>query len=186
MNPGYWKQAGNSWLSTKQKYKDGLHLDFYGSQSWYKDGLLHRVDGPAKKSPFDVFEEWWFEGRLHRTDGPAVITPLTQAWFLNGKRHRIGGPAVLSPKSGDVEYWVNGLPEKEDGPALVRNFVQKYWFKNGELHREDGPAIEYGSKNFEWWYKGRFIMKGKTLSERSLMNFKRKRELVLISDVMEK
>ena len=42
-----------------------------GNKYWYKDGKLHREDGPAV-----IFkngdQQWYKEGRLHREDGPAV------------------------------------------------------------------------------------------------------------------
>lgn len=40
-------------------------------REWYKNGGLHREDGPAVEY-LNGHKEWWFEGQRHRTDGPAV------------------------------------------------------------------------------------------------------------------
>ena len=46
-------------------------------------------------------------GQLHRTDGPAVIKPNGhQAWYLDGKRHREDGPAYIGP-DGYQEWYLN-------------------------------------------------------------------------------
>jgi hypothetical protein len=47
-------------------------IDTGGSQFWYKDGKLHREDGPAV-----IFKnggkQWYKYSKRHREDGPAVI-----------------------------------------------------------------------------------------------------------------
>lgn len=50
---------------------------------WIKNGLAHRVDGPAiEYSSGD--KEWWINDQRHREDGPAVIYgDGTKEWFLN-------------------------------------------------------------------------------------------------------
>lgn len=42
-----------------------------GKTRWYKDGVLHREDGPAVIGK-DEHKEWWVNGKLHREDGPAI------------------------------------------------------------------------------------------------------------------
>ena len=51
---------------------------------YYKNGLLHREDGPAIQ---------WLEG--------------SKEYYMYGKLHRIGGPAYESAM-GYKEWWVNG------------------------------------------------------------------------------
>ena len=64
---------------------DGLVIDEYGNKAWYKDGFLHRKDGPAIIYP-DGTQLWFYEGDLHRSDGPAIIYPDgTEKWFCYGK-----------------------------------------------------------------------------------------------------
>lgn len=54
----------------------------------------------------------WYkkDGIYHRLDGPALINRNTgyEGWFLNGKRHRTDGPALIITGFGTEEYWVNG------------------------------------------------------------------------------
>ena len=50
---------------------------------------------------------WFVNNRLHRLDGPAIIWANgDQAWWVNGQRHRLDGPAVICA-DGDQEWWVN-------------------------------------------------------------------------------
>ena len=54
------------------------------TKMWYKDGQLHREDGPAIECP-DGTQYYYIDGELHRIDGPAVIYPNgKRSWFLNG------------------------------------------------------------------------------------------------------
>lgn len=101
-----------------------------GRVSYYKEGLLHREDGPARE--FDDGTKLWFINDIpHRLDGPAHESAEgLKIWFVNGKRHR------------------------EDGPALVRADGTKEWWINGQRHREDGPAIEYSDGKVSWWFNG--------------------------------
>ena len=61
-----------------------LVIDEEETQRWYKNGKLHRTDGPAV-----IYENgtqrWYQNNKLHRTDGPAVIFPDGEKlWYLNG------------------------------------------------------------------------------------------------------
>lgn len=103
------------------------------SVSWYKDGLLHREDGPAIVDKRKGTQEWWLNGERHRLDGPALIFQNNhQYWFQFGKIH------------------------SDDGPAIIRG-DSKEWWKNGFLHREDGPAIEDGRNGRSWFLNGRLV-----------------------------
>jgi hypothetical protein len=78
-----------------------------GTQEWRVDGLLHRLDGPARIWP-DGHQEWWANGLLHRIAGPARIWPDgLQEWWVNGQLHRLTGPARIYA-DGRREWWVNG------------------------------------------------------------------------------
>ena len=46
-------------------------IDTIGNKLWYKEGHLHREDGPAIE---------WANG--------------DKVWFIEGKRHRLDGPAI--------------------------------------------------------------------------------------------
>ena len=56
------------------------------------------------KFTFDDAIRFYKNGRLHREDGPAIIySSGSKFWYLNGLRHRESGPAVTI-YSGD-NYW---------------------------------------------------------------------------------
>jgi hypothetical protein len=121
-----------------------------GSKEWYKDGKLHRENGPAVESP-DGYKQWYKEGKRHRENGPAIEwADGRKKWFKNGQIHREDGPAFESP-DGHKEWWVKDQFHREDGPAYEPADGTKKWFKNGKRHREDGPAIEWSSGTKEWY-----------------------------------
>ena len=97
-----------------------------------KEGMLHRLDGPALE--FDNgSREWWVGGKRHRGDGPAIEWgDGHKEWYLNGRIHRVGGPAIINGK-------------------------YKEWRFNGKIHRVDGPAIEWGNGDKEWWLNGKLF-----------------------------
>lgn len=85
-----------------------------GRVCWYKDGKLHRIDGPAYIDGLGT-KHWYINGELHREDGPAVEHYNgVKEWCMNGYLHRTDGPAVEYP-NGDKEWFVNGekYSEKE-------------------------------------------------------------------------
>ena len=78
-----------------------------GNQYYYRNGKLHREDGPAVIRA-DGSQEYYRNGKYHREDGPAVIgVDGTQYYFRNGMYHRVDGPAVLYP-DGTRHYYLNG------------------------------------------------------------------------------
>jgi hypothetical protein len=104
--------------------------DKYGTCIWYKDGQLHRNDGPAITFSNGTVM-WYKDGKLHREDGPAIYFPLgVEMWYMHGLLHR------------------------EDGPAIKTNDGLSKWYINGQLHRDDGPAVEYPDGSCEWWVNG--------------------------------
>ena len=108
---------------------DGGKL-FFGCVEWYKDGKLHREDGPAVEWE-DGSKEWLIEGKLHRLDGPAMEdVDGYKAWFVNGKAHRVDGPAVIDAE-GNEEWLQNGKFHRLDGPAIVRKDGFKAWYFGG-------------------------------------------------------
>jgi len=58
---------------------------------WYKNGVLHRLDGPSYISTIPEEVKFFVNGRLHRLDGPAVervednTGPGHKEWWVNGK-----------------------------------------------------------------------------------------------------
>lgn len=46
-----------------------------GAKSWYKNGVIHREDGPAycnTESLLHGFKMWYKHGERHREDGPTI------------------------------------------------------------------------------------------------------------------
>lgn len=116
---------------------------------YYKDGALHREDGPA-------FIDYWKNGTKH-----------FEKWYDGGVNHRDGDePAtVMYNENGGLEgqwWYVMGLMNRKNGPASILykdgkvNHIR--WYKDGDLHREDGPANifyeEDGGIYEEWWMNG--------------------------------
>jgi len=86
---------------------NGWHTDKEGTRMHYREGYIHREDGPALIGT-NGDQYWLSNGYIHREGGPAVIYPDGyQAWYLNDKRHREDGPAVIWP-NGHQEWFLNG------------------------------------------------------------------------------
>ena len=81
-------------------------IDEDGTQRWYQNGLLHRLDGPAVIRQ-DGTQRWYLNGQRHRLDGPAVIYAGSHFWCQNDRYHRTDGPAVIWP-NGEGEWFLNG------------------------------------------------------------------------------
>jgi hypothetical protein len=59
-------------------------IDHLGTKQWFRDGELHRVNGPAIEYA-NGDRVWFFKGHLHRTNGPAVeYINGDKYWYLNG------------------------------------------------------------------------------------------------------
>lgn len=102
-------------------------IEIFGKKFWYKNGKLHRDDGPAIDGENEKI--WYRDGSLHRDNGPAIERSGEKHWYKNGKKHRLDGPAI-------------------------ENFEYKCWYVNDKLHREDGPAIEYYNGTKCWFLDG--------------------------------
>ena len=77
--------------------KDGLRINKYGTKIWYKDGLVHREDGPAIIWP-DGSNFWYKDDIFHRDDGPAIICPDgTDFWYKDGNPYK--------PSAHDIMVW---------------------------------------------------------------------------------
>ena len=92
--------------------KNGVITSKNGDKEWYKDGELHREDGPA----------------CEYADGDKY-------WYLNDKCHREDGPAIECA-SGSKEWYINGLRHREDGPAVEYVSGDKYWYLNDKGYSE--------------------------------------------------
>lgn len=48
-----------------------------GGVEWFRNGVLHRENGPAVVAP-DGSTYWYADGKLHRDDGPAIEYPAVR------------------------------------------------------------------------------------------------------------
>ena len=64
----------------------GFILFFDGNKQWYKDGILHREDGPAFEC-HNGSKVWYVNGKRHKLDGPAIEWhDGAKVWFIDDKR----------------------------------------------------------------------------------------------------
>jgi hypothetical protein len=126
-------------------------------------GDLHCDDGPAVFDEKKEYVKYYKNGKLHRLDGPAVIQPIyvdgkntVEEWYLNGLLHRDGDePAVNNTsitKAGfegyEKRYHKYGKLHRLNGPARILYDPHESedcglmyeWFKNDVFHRDNGPA----------------------------------------------
>ena len=65
--------------------EDGRVVQQDGTAIWYKNGVVHRNDGPAIERA-DGSREWYSEGVRHNYGGPAITSPDGKSrWFRQGK-----------------------------------------------------------------------------------------------------
>ncbi len=89
--------------------------DKYG-KFWYKDGKLHRVDGPA----------------CERTNG-------TKAWYIDGKIHRLDGPAIKW-NSGEDNWYIDDKPYTEE--EFNKKMNKKITTCDGKVVEIDGKKYK--------------------------------------------
>ena len=108
---------------------------------------------------------WYKDGEVHREDGPAIEFSSFEGWFINGLCHILEGPAKIW-KNGDKEWWINGQIHRLEGPAALNSGEELWYIRNNEYTPEEHPfnifRIEYYlSKEYEEWpneYKVLFKM----------------------------
>lgn len=94
---------------------NGVHNTYKdGTYKWYKNGKLHKDNGPAIIFFFGQ-QEWWIDGKKHRLDGPAVVkNDGSKYWFKNGKKHREDGAAVIHPHNVNAAWYIDGIELSEE------------------------------------------------------------------------
>lgn len=126
---------------------------------WYKNGSIHRKDGPAyiNKNLFGYqlrLNCWYKNGKLHRIDGPAVEHwNGSKHWYVEGKRHRVNGPAFESP-DGTKCWYIEGEEYKKiiktQDKIFLGKEIGKYGLEWYKFMTEKGieeypliPGLEY-------------------------------------------
>lgn len=147
----------SSSISSAQKLspapKNGkLRDEYLPADVWYRDGALHREDGPAIERD-NGDKEWYLNGDRHRDNGPAIeYASGDREWWINGNRHRVDGPAI--DHSAVKKWYHHNVLHRKDGPAVEWSNGEKYWYQQEQLHRTDGPAKELVNGDTEWYLNG--------------------------------
>lgn len=98
------------------KFTGWMYNNKQKTKQYYKDGLLHKEDGPSVLSK--DFKAWQKNGELHRIDGPAVEwADGKKFWCLDGEHYEeinIKKECVVSEYDGDYGLrWYQILVEDE-------------------------------------------------------------------------
>jgi len=96
------------------------HVD--GTKFWYKEGLLHRENGPAAEYNDNKTNCWYVEGLIHRLDGPAIeYANGVNEWYIQDEcyapemlSHLIKTSIFLGKEKGKYNlYWLKFLSETQ-------------------------------------------------------------------------
>jgi len=129
------------------------HTD--GAQVWYKNGKLHREDGPAEI--WVTGERFWYKnGKL--VDAPKAKKETMKSITVDySSEIPKGYTGHVKYTDGTQEWLKDRQLHREDGPAVINLDGTQVWYKNGIWHREDGPSIIYANGTQEWYKNGRLI-----------------------------
>lgn len=108
-----------------------------GTKAWYKDGSLHREDGPAVEHA-DGDKEWFYDGVPHRIGGPAIERANgSKRWLQYGKLHREDGPAIEGSDGKNI-WALNGnkLSEKEVNTIFWNKELNKELSTNDTISKK--------------------------------------------------
>jgi hypothetical protein len=148
-------------------------------KSWYKNGSLHREDGPAVESA-NGDRHWYQKSSLHRAgDQPAIeFANGDKWWYKNSTMHRDGDLPTAECANGD-QYWIKDKMLHRDGdmPAVDRRSSggDLQWYRNGLLHR-DGMRPAVTSMIHTQYYKyGKLVLRSQIeLAHTTLARFARR------------
>jgi len=120
------------------------------SLSYYKEGKLHREDGPAIEH-LNGKKEWWVNGELHREEGPAVEYPNgDKIYYLKGKEiHYSNLLSLIRDENlmfvGVENGYAKFLNEKNIQETPVKFFIDKV--------KESIKIILNGRKHYlKFWF----------------------------------
>lgn len=129
-----------------------------GNEYWYKDGLLHREDGPAITYQYAGIKvkRFFIENKEVKESDLACNKILSsKADKKSDKSDPLSIPyspgtnkSVVERDKSTTIYVKNpeGQLHNEAGPALVMTTplgTFSGWYINGKKHREDGPGTQY-------------------------------------------
>lgn len=83
----------------------------------------------------DIWECYVKNGVPHKVDGPAVSSTLThknyslKEWWISGNRHRLDGPAIEFARTEKNKFYINNniIEEKNfwNHPMVIKNKLNK-------------------------------------------------------------
>ena len=131
---------------------NGLVVGEDGTKRWYKDGQLHREDGPALELTTG-HKAWYQNSKRHREDGPAI------EWVTGSRCWYYKDIYIDSGVQPDPALWGRVTSVEANGGPLLNGCIVdfrggKHWYKDDRRHREDGPAIEWSYGDTEWCFAG--------------------------------
>lgn len=145
-----------------------------GDKEWYKDGQLHRLDGPAIER-INGYKAWYVYGELHNIKGPAIIhengdkefyiddIKYEEEIFYNNitiKNIRLKKHITETGYKNTSLITLNGrLHNKINEPAYtyktgLTDRITSEYVVNGIRHRTNGPAV-YNRISSRWLQYGR-------------------------------
>ena len=107
---------------------------------YFRDGLLHREDGPAYIGYYESgeieYEGYRIAGEHHRVGGPARIGYLKtgekryEEYYVSGDFHRLDGPAYIGHKDylshpRVEEYYIDGRRLSLDDHRMIVAEIKK-------------------------------------------------------------
>lgn len=138
-----------------------------GTKRWYKDGFLHREDGPAIEWS-DGDKYWYTNNLLHREDGPAIecVNTCDNQYYLEGIYTSKAEFDSRISKKNNMKYSKDNPPTEPGTYDLgdgISIYISAYenghtftlWQRNSKTHRDNGPAIIDHWGNKEYWIDGK-------------------------------
>ena len=111
--------------SLPKEQKTGCIIYPNGDKEWFKNGKLHRDDGPAIEYATGS-KHWYKEGNLHRDDGPAIeYIGGSKRWYKEDKLHREDGPAIEN-FNGTKGYFLNNIKYSYQEWFAISNNLEKF------------------------------------------------------------
>ena len=170
-----------------EKHKnDGPAVIFDGYAAWYKNGGLHRIDGPAVVSKHAP-DKWYFYSKEYSEKDFNKIKAVIK--YKKDKEKKDSAKQYTSDGLGikmvhnEFETWkLVGTPDladelhNPDGPAYIdHKSGDKEWWLHGDLHRLDGPAVSPGTFNSSpmFYIQGRRISPDKYWKHPAVVTFKK-------------
>jgi len=146
-------------------------IDEFGTEIWRnKDGQVHRDDDLPAMTYSNGNKYFYKDGKLHRLNGPAIIYQediLVAEYWINGVQ-------LTEDEFNESKDWEKFEPEIDEGNfdeevLYETNDLGTKTYRNeiGQVHREDGPAIimENG--------ESRYYLEGKALTEKEYYKIER-------------